>query len=218
MMGLHEEALLAPNGKPSNLSPELYKLVRTPEFKNWFGDWENDPVNASKVVDENGEPMVVYHYSREKFSIFDKSKHPQFVDFVENKKHKPLGYDFSTKKGFYQSKIRNIKYSVFLDAKNVFDFRKATPKQYKQIENVLSKIPYYKNRDYQLQLDIKYLKEGEWGILEMPSIEKYLQKNYDGVFMMENDWLNIKVFNSNQIKLATGFNVKFNPDDPNIEN
>ena len=32
--------LLAPNGKPSNLTPEQYKLVRTPAFKAWFGDWE----------------------------------------------------------------------------------------------------------------------------------------------------------------------------------
>ena len=32
--------LLAPNGEPSNLSPVLYAYVRTPEFKNWFGDWE----------------------------------------------------------------------------------------------------------------------------------------------------------------------------------
>lgn len=34
------EALLAPNGKPSNLTPEQYQQVRTPEFKKWFGDWE----------------------------------------------------------------------------------------------------------------------------------------------------------------------------------
>lgn len=64
--------LLAPNGQPSNLSPELYALVRTPEFKAWFGDWEafagmqggvwNDANGVvSKAVDENGEPMVVYH-------------------------------------------------------------------------------------------------------------------------------------------------------------
>ncbi len=53
----------APNGKPSNLNEEQYEAVRTPEFKNWFGDWENDPKNASKVVDENGEPLVVYHGS-----------------------------------------------------------------------------------------------------------------------------------------------------------
>lgn len=55
------EQLLAPNGKPSNLTPELHAMVRTPEFKAWFGDWETDPANASKVVDENGEPLVVYH-------------------------------------------------------------------------------------------------------------------------------------------------------------
>ena len=54
---------LAPNGKPSNLNEKQYQQVRTPEFKNWFGDWENDTANASKVVDENGEPLVVYHNS-----------------------------------------------------------------------------------------------------------------------------------------------------------
>ena len=52
--------LLAPNGKPSNLNATQYELVRSKEFKDWFGDWENDPENASKVVDENGEPLVVY--------------------------------------------------------------------------------------------------------------------------------------------------------------
>jgi hypothetical protein len=44
----------------SRLSPELQLKVRTPEFKEWFGDWENDPDNASKIVDENGEPLLVY--------------------------------------------------------------------------------------------------------------------------------------------------------------
>lgn len=65
---------LAPNGKPSNLNEKQYQQVRTPEFKAWFGDWENDPANASKVVDENGEPMVMWHKSTsiEPFSEFDK--------------------------------------------------------------------------------------------------------------------------------------------------
>lgn len=53
--------LLAPNGKISNLTEKQYAQVRTKAFKDWFGDWENDPKNASKVVDENGEPLVVYH-------------------------------------------------------------------------------------------------------------------------------------------------------------
>lgn len=52
--------LLAPNGKPSNLTEKQWVQVRTKAFKEWFGDWENDPKNASKIVDENGEPLVVY--------------------------------------------------------------------------------------------------------------------------------------------------------------
>jgi hypothetical protein len=59
-----EKERLAPNGKTSNLNAVQYDQVRTPEFKEWFGDWENNPENASKVVDENGEPLVVYHGSQ----------------------------------------------------------------------------------------------------------------------------------------------------------
>lgn len=66
--------LLAPNGKPSNLSPKQWALVRTKAFKEWFGDWENNPEMASKVVDENGEPLVVYHGSNEMFNTFNISK------------------------------------------------------------------------------------------------------------------------------------------------
>ena len=38
----------------------------TPEFKAWFGD--------SKVVDDQGKPLVVYHGTRAQFSVFDYSK------------------------------------------------------------------------------------------------------------------------------------------------
>ena len=60
----------APNGKNTNLSEQQWLQVRTPEFKNWFGDWENDPQNASEVLDENGEPKVVYHGTAAQFTEF----------------------------------------------------------------------------------------------------------------------------------------------------
>lgn len=56
--------LLAPNGKVSNLTEKQYVQVRTKAFKDWFGDWENNSENASKVVDENGEPLVVIHNTK----------------------------------------------------------------------------------------------------------------------------------------------------------
>ena len=33
----------------------------TNPFKGWFGEWDVDPTTASKVVDSDGKPMVVYH-------------------------------------------------------------------------------------------------------------------------------------------------------------
>ena len=63
----------APNGADTKLTEDQWLLVRTNNFKNWFGDWINDPENASKVVDENGEPMVVYHGGSSTFTKFDTS-------------------------------------------------------------------------------------------------------------------------------------------------
>jgi hypothetical protein len=68
------DTLLAPNGQPSNLNQVQYYQVRTPEFKQWFGDWEKTPNKASKVLDTNGEPMVVYHGTGTEFYVFDKKK------------------------------------------------------------------------------------------------------------------------------------------------
>ena len=71
---LEAEQLLAPNGKPSNLNPVQYQQVRTPAFKAWFGD--------SKVVDENGEPLVVYNGSPSDFDEYDRDKvSPGFYTF-----------------------------------------------------------------------------------------------------------------------------------------
>jgi predicted N-acetyltransferase YhbS len=97
--------LLAPNGNESNLTPEQYKLVRTPEFKAWFGDWENHPEDASKVVDENGEPLVVYHGSPNNFNIFRKGVAGEihFVDFKE-----------------YAKGFGNYIYECFLDIKTPY--------------------------------------------------------------------------------------------------
>ena len=46
----------------TELTYHQWVQVRTPEFKAWFGDWENDPDNASKVINpKTGEPLIVYH-------------------------------------------------------------------------------------------------------------------------------------------------------------
>ena len=49
-------------------------IIYSKEFKDWFGDWENDPEHSSKVVDKDGKPLAVYHGSFSLFDSFDPNK------------------------------------------------------------------------------------------------------------------------------------------------
>ena len=69
--------LKAPNGEDTNLTEQQWLQVRTDSFKKWFGDWENDPEEASKVVDKNGEPLAVSHSTH---NIFDEFIYKQKID------------------------------------------------------------------------------------------------------------------------------------------
>jgi len=65
--------------------------VRTPAFKAWFGDWEapraQQRSDVSKVVDANGEPLVVYHGTQADFDTFE-SRSPQRVMWQDGKELK----------------------------------------------------------------------------------------------------------------------------------
>lgn len=116
----------APNGKDTNLTEDQWLSVRTEAFKSWFGDWENDPSNASKVVDANGEPLVVYHGTPHEFTVFNKN-----AEHVHDAGYYGKGFYFTfqnseyfkpqiarSEAGYYGNRI----ISAFLNIKNPFDF------------------------------------------------------------------------------------------------
>ena len=98
--------------------------VRTPAFKEWFGDWENDPDNASKVVNpKTGEPLVVYHGTDAEFNIFDRGKAGSNTDNGMRGKGFYMATDRRTAEGYGNRLIES-----FVDLKNPFypsDFESA---------------------------------------------------------------------------------------------
>ena len=54
---------------------KISENTQSQQFKRWFGDWQNDPAKASKVVNEDGTPKVVYHQTAEDFTVFE-PRHP----------------------------------------------------------------------------------------------------------------------------------------------
>ena len=45
----------------SKVKPKFENVTQSQQFKRWFGDWEKKPKTASKVVNEDGTPRIVYH-------------------------------------------------------------------------------------------------------------------------------------------------------------
>lgn len=69
--------LIAPTGAPSKLTPDDYAEVRSPEFKQWVGDWMEDPRKARVLMDDlTGEPLVVHRgeSSGAEYDVFEMHK------------------------------------------------------------------------------------------------------------------------------------------------
>ena len=58
----------------SPVKQKIGNVTKSQQFKRWFGDWQNDPANASKVVNEDGTPKVMYHGTNAEFTVFDRAQ------------------------------------------------------------------------------------------------------------------------------------------------
>ena len=235
--------LLAPNGKPSNLTPQQWHLVRTPEFKAWFGDWEAlenakirdrgmDEItlnqlakNVSKVVDENGEPMVVWHGSKsnEEFNFFKQSSRFEFIYFAKTKEYAWFHFTKDIIDKPFQLRPFFLNIRNLLNAEE-YGFEKV---DFSELESGFYGI-HELSKDIQLNPKHQYR---FWEVLRYSNDIYHSLKNegfYDGISFYENfydntTWndtddysLSYVVMNPNQIKLADGKNTTFDGNNPDI--
>lgn len=57
----------------SRVNPKIKSVTKTKQFGDFFGRWWKNRSRASKVVDENGEPLIVYHQTGADIEEFDNS-------------------------------------------------------------------------------------------------------------------------------------------------
>ena len=212
--------MTAPNGEKTKLDAEQWATVRTTNFKNWFGDWENDPENASKVVDENGEPMVVWHGRSAEFNTFEKKEGVRFIMGLEDKV-KAEGFFFSPDKGLAEEfasnsyRHRGGKANVvpcFLNIRRPMDL---TGEDFDRIYEDVTGWEYMVGMDTQDNL---------WGIMDEEGMaDKIKEKGYDGaIFVEEVDdsyeptKISYCALDANQIKSAENNNGDFSADNNDI--
>lgn len=173
--------------------------VHSDKFKNWFGDWEKDPKNASKVVDEDGQPMVMYHGDREK----GKTVFGRDTFFTSSREYASRYTGGTGEVGEY-----------YLNIRHPFDIRD------KKAADIFLK---YRNGHPFAKTESGAM---DWGDYDYEDLQNYLEENYpgqyDGIIMDEGGdggygyevkrrGLSYVPFRSNQIKSATDNNGEFSP-------
>ena len=194
------------------LTYKQWVQVRTPSFKAWFGDWENDTENASKVVNpDTGEPQVVYHgtTNQEKTKKWNDEKKWFDFSYREFTVFKRRNDDYYNSGHFFASDMDNAGgygsyfYEVFINLRNplIIDCKK---QEYVGIEH------NGENHDTYEWANIAERQYGNDGVI--------FKNIRDGVDLadLQTPLDEFVAFNSEQIKSATDNIGTFDRQNPDI--
>lgn len=212
-----DQWMKAPNGEPTNLTEEQWCIVRTPAFKEWFGDWENHPENASKVVDENGEPKVMYHGTP--YGGFETFKDESY--FTGDKEYADVYHNpsASSNRSYHDPATNAMTYEVFLNIRKPFDTRNP------EVQEIFDS-EFYRKWGNGAPLSESGLPD--W--TDATDLLEFIDENeydFDGIILDEGGTggygdevksrgLSYVPVRPNQIKSATGNNGNFDANDANI--
>mgnify|MGYP003651770901 CR=1 FL=1 len=169
-----------------NAALEAYEKVHHPAFLRWFGDWINDKGDVSKMVDENGEPSIVYHGT--KHGGFEVFKGRKYGYGYGNEPGLPVNF-VTREKGFATMFMEGAGlrakatkqdttqvYNLFVKAHNIFDATNSNhrKKLKKAMLEAVKEDEFYSTRDNEwikarkndINVAINEIKEGDYMALE----------------------------------------------------
>jgi len=185
----------------TNLTYRQWVQVRTPAFKEWFGDWENNPSEASKVIDpQTGEPLVVYHGTpNASFDVFDARMEGQNTG-AANEEHGLGGFYFTPDAGIADTYARTAELETAIVAERQFGIQ---PKEDLPSPAI-----------YPVFLNIRNPLQAE-GAISRARINQAHAENRDGI-IKPGSYPETVAFNPNQIKSAIGNNGAFDANHDSI--
>lgn len=167
--------------------------LKTEAFQKWFG--------KSKVVDENGKPLVVYHGTNAEFNAFDKNKIGSATD------------DGIWGRGFYfgsssDTPYGTVKMPVYLKMENPF-----LVNDYNTVKEIADYIDVWEG-NFNFDENNKVVQFSQSQLDQITSHIK--EKGHDGIIVKLGDqWTEYVVFEPSQIKSVNNEGT-FDTDDSNI--
>lgn len=185
------------------------RQTNTPEFKRWFGD--------SKIVDENGEPLVMYHGTRQNIETFIPKKAGAI--FLTPSP------EFANKFAAFTPENKILEGAnilpVYVSVNNPFDYENenhvnALLKQLDK-DKKLKKQPFGFATKNGLIANKTSLAGGGYSLLEDSALQKAIQNlGHDAFYVKEGGNKNIGVYDPRKIKSATSNVGTFDVTNPDI--
>lgn len=192
----------------TELTFKQWQQVRSPEFKAWFGDWENDPKNSSKVINqETGEPLVVYHGTGREFNTFKKMKTTRGNVFTGETREVESQAFFFSEDYDYSEHVSRVRANDTMEVKPVFlNIR------------YLNEISDFADiSEFTTDTEIDFMDKSIWTYFDDKEFTDKFKEEYDGaVFEEDSGEVTYAVFNPNQIKSATDNTGAFSKDNDDI--
>lgn len=170
-------------------------------------------ISASKIVDENGEPLVVYHDTNS-FEYVNKETGQRWEELTWRERDEWENRDdidqYWERRPFYIFRDTNARRSIEMPA---FFFATKYDEYHEYGDRT---IPVYLNiRNPKLDPEIKYA--GVYDDSGEKAMQGLINEGFDGFIRTEDgEWYETNAFYPNQIKSATQNNGNFSKDDPNI--
>lgn len=167
--------------------------TKTATFKKWFA--------KSKIVDESGNPLVVYHGTNNEFDTFDKNKIGTATD------------DGIWGKGFYFGSVSDtpygtVKMPVYLKMENPFIVN-----DYKTVEEIADYLDVWEG-NFNFDENNKVVMFSQSQLNQITSHIK--EKGHDGIIVkLGEKWIEYVVFEPEQIKSIDNTGA-FDVNNPNI--
>ena len=170
-------------------------------FDKWFG--------ASKVMDAQGKPLVVYHGTASRFNAFD---------------HAKVGSTFEVDdSGFFFTNDKELA-DKYADAARVIAKRNGQTPEERTIDAYVSlQNPWIINVDTDKKSAIAHFEsgDGQFNRGQGYIVQYAMESGYDGVIIQDKRGLSghdalIIAFRPEQIKSSTGNSGAFDPNDPSI--
>jgi hypothetical protein len=192
------------------------------QFQQWFGD--------SKVVDEKGEPVVMYHGTGSDVAAFDPNLPGPHTDMgaVFLTADPAVASHYAQVGALFGDRSPNV-VPAYVRARNPFDYENAAHRA-AVVDRVFDTAETFTQGDGEKALvldghktlytksvlDARLAKGSNWDLIERKVVQDAIKhQGHDGFYVKE-ETKNLAVYDPKQVKSAVGNSGKFDPNSPSL--